>query len=280
MTLSASLSHIHPIGPLRELGPGVHNRFVVHPDDLRGQSPFVLLVEDFIEPQGDYDMHPHRGLATVTFILDGRLAHRDHCGTSGVVGPGDVQWMTAGRGIMHGGRPEGTYRVHALQLWLNLPAALKMSEPKTKEQKRDSAGVHPAPGVEARNYGAMDARWTPWPMELVHIRIDAGARYDLPIAGGNRAFAYVIEGQLAASSEQTTLDAGHVGWVQPAAEDQVLPLHAIAASTLLVYISRPIEEPVIVHGPFVVNKESEIIKAYLDLQDGRFLDVQSSEPTD
>ncbi len=127
---------VSEVGALQPLGPDARNRIVVPPERFEAHSPFVLMVEDFISGGHEYHLHPHRGIETVTFFLDGEMEHIDNFGTTGIVHAGDVQWMTAGHGIMHGGRPHGSRPVHALQLWLNLPAELKMSAAGTRVQRR------------------------------------------------------------------------------------------------------------------------------------------------
>lgn len=269
---AASVARHHGIGALRQLGPGVYNRFIVGTDDLKGQSPFVLLVEDFIAPTGDYHMHPHRGLETVTLILDGEIAHRDHLGTSGVVGPLQVQWMTAGRGIFHGGRPGGAGPVHALQLWLNLPARLKGAAPGTREQKvpttRSADGKVLTFGVDA---GAEASPWSQWPMALTHARIAAGDAIAVDISPGARLFFYILQGEVFAGADRKRLAAGEVGWVDARDAAQALDVKAITETRIVAYAGQPIDEPIVAEGPFVMNTREEIRQAFRALQDGSFL---------
>lgn len=144
---------VSEVGALQPLGPDARNRIVVPPERFEAHSPFVLMVEDFISGGHEYHLHPHRGIETVTFFLDGEMEHIDNFGTTGIVHAGDVQWMTAGHGIMHGGRPHGSRPVHALQLWLNLPAELKMSAAGTRVQRRAEAARCEGPGMTARVFG-------------------------------------------------------------------------------------------------------------------------------
>lgn len=265
------------VGSLQPLGPGARNRIVVSPERFSGHSPFVLMVEDFIFGGHEYHMHPHRGIETVTFFLDGEMEHVDHLHTDGVVCAGDVQWMTAGRGIMHGGRPHGSHPVHALQLWLNLPARLKMSAPGTRIQRRAEARSQEAPGASVRYYGATDpadgtSRWSVWPMTLADVWLEQGATYDLTVKSGDRMFFYVLSGEIATGA--TRLRAGQTAWLDIATDgDRAVPLEAVGTATRMVaYAGVPIDEPVVAHGPFVMNTEAEIRQAYADLQSGRFLD--------
>src|SRR6185437_7272487 len=115
----------------RPLGRGgsdqvLAKRQVLRPGDYARQSPFLHLSEDWFAAPGGFETHPHRGMETVTLVLGGALHHRDHTGADGVLRPGDVQWMTAGRGVLHSEMPDGAETAHTLQLWVNLPASAKM----------------------------------------------------------------------------------------------------------------------------------------------------------
>lgn len=270
---------VSTVGPLQTLAPGAQNRFVVDTHAYEAHSPFVLLVEDFVTGQHDFHMHPHRGIETVTFYLDGAMEHVDHLGTKGVLGAGDVQWMTAGRGIMHGGRPDEGRGVHALQLWLNLPAALKMSPPGTREQRRAQAVARQAPGANLWIYGEPspaqeEAPWSVWPMTLTDLHLEKGALFDFEPQAGWRTFLHVLSGEVEAGVEHRTLRAGETAWI--GLEDlsggaRAVPLRGIEAARLVAYSARPIDEPMVAQGPFVMNSEHEIRQAYADLKDGTFL---------
>jgi len=256
------VERVGSVGPLQQLGPGARNRFVVAPGDLASQLPFVLLVEDFIDPGTDFHPHPHKGLETVTFVLSGTLRHGDNVGNRGMIGPGEVQWMTAGKGIVHGGQPAPGAPVHALQLWLALPAALRNSAPGTREQRRDGAIVETSQGATVRAYGTASqshgaAAWSRWPMTLTDVAFEAGGRCTLPLAAGERAFVYVLSGAVAVGTGPSQA-AGSVVWLSVQATDGTIDLSADVPSRLVLYRSPVFDEPIVARGPFVMGSEAEI----------------------
>jgi redox-sensitive bicupin YhaK (pirin superfamily) len=256
-------------GAFRELGPGVLNRMIAPPDDLKANSPFVLLVEDFIQPQGDFHEHPHRGLETVTFVLSGEMEHGDHTGSRGVSQPGDVQWMTAGRGIVHGGRPANGTTVHALQLWLNLPNAIRDSAPGTREQRRAAAVVEEVDGITMRTYGlGDDPRWSVHPMTLRHLTSENGGRIDVVVPGRERMFLYVLEGKASIASIEA--GAGDVVWLAVSEEPARFAIEAQAGINIVAYSGVPIDEAVVAGGPFVAGSQAELQKSFQDFEQGRF----------
>jgi len=256
-------------GAFRELAPGVLNRMIAAPDDLQANSPFVLLVEDFIEPQGDFHEHPHRGLETVTFVLSGKMEHADHTGARGVSRAGDVQWMTAGRGIVHGGRPANGSRVHALQLWLNLPNAIRDSAPGTREQRGVDARLDDGHGVMMRTYGLGDApAWSAYPMTLRHVTSQGPGHIDILVPAGERMFLYVLEGK--ANIASVDADAGDVIWLAVNDPPARLAVTAPAAVNIVAYSGAPIAEAVFAGGPFVAGSRAQLQQAFDDFAQGRF----------
>jgi redox-sensitive bicupin YhaK (pirin superfamily) len=262
------------VGSLRALGPGARNRFVVPPEPFDEHSPFVLLVEDFLEPSSDFHPHPHRGFETVTFVLDGDMQHGDSVGVSGVAGAGDVVWMTAGRGIVHGGHPVGGRPVHALQLWMALPAALRDSAPGTRQQSLADALVRTTDSAAAKVYGAgsgsLDGSdWSRWPMTLTDVTVQASGRYALDLRPNERSFLYILNGDFALESG-VKYSAGTIIWfdAQPAAGSLTLETAGLARAVH--YSSPPIGEPIIARGPFVMGSDAELEEAFADMQSGRF----------
>jgi quercetin 2,3-dioxygenase len=276
----ASLDRVETVGPRQDLAPGTYNRAVITPANFADQSPFILMMEDFIGPAMDFYMHPHRGLETVTLLLDGQLQHRDHTGDHGVLKAGDIQWMTAGRGIEHGGKPVGEGRAHALQLWLNLPAALKMSAPGTRVQSRDEAIFETRAGATIRTYGGPRAvplaPWSRWPITVTDVELTAGAEHQVDVPTESRLFAYVLNGELTIGADRRRLRAGQIGWLNPvddrSDETRKLELRATTSARLVVYMGTPIYEQIVAGGPFVMNSQEQIDKAYADLRAGTFLD--------
>ena len=267
-------------GPLQDLAPGARNRFVVTPGEFSSQSPFVLLVEDFIEPGTDFHPHPHKGLETVTFVLSGTLKHGDNVGNRGMIGPGEVQWMTAGKGILHGGQPADDAPVHALQLWLALPAALRNSAPGTREQRLESALADTSNGSTARVYGSgslakADPEWSRWPLTLIDVEIEPGGHRTVPLRANERSFLYILSGAVALGSANFYA-AGSVIWFAPQAADTPLVLSAPTAARLVQYSSPVIDEPIVARGPFVMGSEAEIQSAFHEFQTTGFGGMKSS----
>ncbi|HVV33774.1 MAG TPA: pirin family protein [Vitreimonas sp.] len=246
--------------------PTHQNRLVVAPADYANQSPFLLMAEDWFAPPSGFPTHPHRGMETVTFVLDGALEHRDHTGAHGVLGAGDVQFMTAGGGVMHSEMP-APGGVHSLQLWLNLPARLKRTKARYADRKLDAARVDVREGVTARFYADAGSQGSVWPLTLIDVSLETGAHYDAPIPAKARTFVYVLEGE--AEVGGASLRAGQVGWADPVDTEDTLPLSSPTKARALIYASEPINEPVVAGGPFVMNTEAEIHEAFADLRAGR-----------
>jgi redox-sensitive bicupin YhaK (pirin superfamily) len=252
-----------------------HNRLVVVPGDFAAQSPFLLMAEDWFASPSGFPTHPHRGMETVTFVLEGGLQHEDHTGARGDLGPGDVQFMTAGNGVLHSEMP-APGGVHSLQLWLNLPAAKKRTPARYVERRGAEAPVHRAPGVEARVYagrlgGIAVPHGTTWPLTLIDLRLEAGATFDLPLPAGDRAFVYVVSG--AGSIGAAPVGRDGVAWPERSDAPALLPFAARDAMRALVFASPPIDEPVVARGPFVMNTMAEIEEAYADYRAGRLTEL-------
>lgn len=248
------------------------NRFVVAPSDPIAQSPFLMMAEDWFAPPAGFPEHPHRGQETVTFVLEGSLEHRDHTGGHGVLSAGDVQFMTAGAGVLHSEMP-GPDGVHSLQLWLNLPARLKRSKARYADRRFADTPVVNAPGVAARVYtGALGGVETPplsvWPMTLIDVSLEAGASFALPVAENSRAFVYVLDG--AGEIGGKAVQAGDIAWATaPQAAAGTLKITAKEPTRLLFYSAEVINERVVSYGPFVMNSEGEIKQAIMDYHAGR-----------
>jgi redox-sensitive bicupin YhaK (pirin superfamily) len=219
-------------------------------------------------------------MQTVTFVVEGGLEHRDHTGAYGVLGEGDVQWMTAGRGVIHSEmpRPPG---VHTLQLWLNLPAAQKMAEASYRDQRRDEAPAMRGDGFEVRVYsGKLDGVEHPhssiWPLELFDVRAEPGKEIPIEVLPGYRAFLYVLTGSARLLPEDVAVKEEDVVWFRPVprgAENGTFRIRTDTAFRALVFAGPVIEEPVVAHGPFVMNTIEEIRAAYEDYRHGRLVDA-------
>jgi redox-sensitive bicupin YhaK (pirin superfamily) len=259
-------------------GAGVKLKRVIGQPALDMLDPFLLLDEFRSDQAGDYiegfPDHPHRGFETVTYMLAGRMRHGDNQGNRGDLGPGSVQWMTAGSGLVHSEMPQQEAGLMwGFQLWVNLPAADKMTAPRYQDiPPADIPVVQPAPGVTVRVIaGALEGVSGPvagiatQPVYL-DIALDAGARYDLGLPAGHSAFAYVFDGTAAqvageslARSELAVLSDG-----------DTLGLAAVEATRILVVAGRPLREPVARYGPFVMNTQAQIHEAIADFRAGKF----------
>ena len=276
------IRRVHPA--LRDdIGDLVTHRPVPGPH-LDQVDPFLVL--DHHGPQVypprnrglPFGPHPHRGFETVTFILDGLLAHRDSAGHESVIGPGGVQWMTAGRGLVHAEVSPREFMerggpLEILQLWVNLPPGLKMTEPRYTGLQRDQIPVVEGDGgkfrmqVVAGEYGGVTGpvqSLTGVFMSTVEMR--AGARLHLPGLLARNVFLYVVRGVIQVAPE--SVSAFHLAEFEP--EGDELEIVAERDSVLLLGHAEPINAPVVAHGPFVMNTREEINQAIVDYQAGRF----------
>jgi hypothetical protein len=258
-------------------------------DDFRNDRPSDYLA--------GFPWHPHRGIETITYVLAGSVAHGDSLGNSGVLGAGDVQWMTAGRGILHQEMPKGDPlgRMHGFQLWANLPSSLKMTAPRYQDvpsvaipEVIDDDGVSvrvicgdfwgqkgPVDGVAA------DPRY-------LDVTVPPGKRKVLPVETYRQAFAYIFQGsatfagasapfgalreELVGGEETLVRDTvGDRSLVVFDSGDEVVVQAGDEGVRFLLVSGRPLREPIAWHGPIVMNTQAEIRQALTDLRDGSFI---------
>jgi quercetin 2,3-dioxygenase len=250
-------------------------------------DPFLLLDElgpanlKPGEAKGAPD-HPHRGFETVSYVLDGRLEHRDSVGNAGLLNPGDVQWMTAGAGVIHSEMPEAEFtrtggRLHGIQLWVNLPQRDKMIAPRYQEiPAAQIPVVQTADGVTVRviagsALGAKAVIETRTPIIYLHFTLQPGATIAQPISREYNAFAYVLDGSGLFGMEQERGNDGQmVIFAQDGDEVAITnPDNAQQPLDFLLIAGVPLNEPVVRYGPFVMNSEAEIIQAIDDYRNGR-----------
>jgi len=261
-------------------GAGVKLTRVIGQADLDMLDPFLLLDEFRSDSASDYiagfPTHPHRGFETVTYMLAGRMRHSDNQGNSGLLTPGSVQWMTAGRGILHSEMPEQEDGLMwGFQLWVNLPAKDKMTAPRYQdiapERIPDVALKDASVRVIAGSFAAARGPVQDVATEPVYLdlRLRAGASVDVPLPAGHNAFVYVYEGQArvgdGASRDLVRGDLGLLGagsGVRIGATD--------SPARLILVAGRPLNEPVAKYGPFVMNTQQQIAQALEDFRDGRF----------
>ena len=263
-------------------GAGVKLTRVIGGPDLPDLDPFLLLDEFGTDKAEDYlagfPEHPHRGFETVTYMLDGRMRHRDNHGNEGLLTPGAVQWMTAGRGLVHSEMPEQeSGRMRGFQLWVNLPSREKLTAPKYQEFAPEKIPVaQPASGVEVKviagtvgdTQGPISQPATD-PVYL-DIALQPGPAWDYALPVGHNAFAYVFEGAVTVGEgdEARALDTHEMGVL--GGGDTVQVRAGSQPARLILVAGRPLREPVMRHGPFVMNTRQELMQAFVDFQEGRF----------
>jgi quercetin 2,3-dioxygenase len=268
--------------PRAQDGDSVDLRRAFPGNALMDIDPFLLL--DQMGPMDSgpgeargFPPHPHRGFETVTYLLSGEMQHRDSWGNHGLLGPGDVQWMTAGSGLVHSEMPGERFtreggRLHGFQLWINLPRRDKMIAPRYQDTPAASIPVARSEGVSVKviageslgTKGVIDTRI---PILYLDVTLDPGADFTEEIPATENAFAFVIEGEgrfagsQAAKYQVAVFDRG--GDAVRVANTGTTPLR------FLLIAGEPIGEPVARYGPFVMNSREEIIQAVDDFREGR-----------
>jgi len=258
-------------------GAGVKLTRVIGTQALPQLDPFLLLDEFGSDDPSAYiagfPNHPHRGFETVTYMLEGRMRHRDNKGNEGVLESGGVQWMTAGRGIVHSEMPEQREgRMRGFQLWVNLPAAHKMAAPRYQEFAADRFELAmPSPGMSAKVIAGQFAGAT-GPVTgiateplYIDLRLGPGIAQDLPVARGHAAVIYVFHG--AAICAAAAVPKGTLAVLGDGTRVRVTASKEGAG--LLLIAGRPLGEPIARYGPFVMNTRDEIAQAFVDFQAGR-----------
>jgi len=251
-------------------------RELVAYSDSERADPFLMLMEDWF-PRGVFSHHPHRGMETVTYSLSGQLEHIDNKGNRGSIGPGDVQWMTAGRGIVHNEQPAEGQTVHSLQLWVNLPRDAKMVAP--RYQQLDAENVESATGegyvvrVFSGSFGDTTSTTKNYAqVTFLEVNLESGARVAPDFPAGYNVFLVVLQGTGYAGATDTPISAGNVVYLNPVrgTRSEVLLRSGSEAMTVLVYAGKPLFEPIACGGPFVMNTPLEIEQAYADYRAGLF----------
>ncbi len=257
-------------GPHLKLGP------VLEPGRWAEFDPFLLMMEDWFQ-QGTFDYHPHRGIETVTFVLEGKLKHRDNHGGQGILGPGDVQWMTAGSGVIHSEDPLPGETVHSLQLWVNLPAKDKMISPRYQDLLAAKMPVREEPGVRVRVFsgssgGVSAPARNVVPVTYLEILMEAGAVFNQELPGSYNGFIYVLEGKGRFGADETPGEERKVLWLGPAGEAGPggIAIRADTPLRVLLAAGEPLREPVYAYGPFVMNTKEQVVQAFQDYQSGKF----------
>ncbi len=264
-------------------GAGVKLTRVIGQRALDTLDPFLMLDEFRSDSASDYiggfPDHPHRGFETVTYMLAGRMRHGDNQGNSGLLTPGSVQWMTAGRGIVHSEMPEQENGLMwGFQLWVNLPAKDKMTAPRYQDIAPERIPeTSPADGVRARvlagRLGDVCGPVSGIAVEPVYFdfALEPGARFAAPLPAGHNAFAYVYAGavDIGPADAPRPVARGELAVLERDGDDVLLSAGAEPARLILV-AGKPLNEPVAKYGPFVMNTQDQIVQAIRDYQSGRF----------
>ena len=278
------LHQVIPAMPTSD-GAGVKLRRSLGQSQQARLDPFLMLDEFSSENADDYlagfPNHPHRGFETVTYMLDGHMLHEDHMGNRGDLKSGDVQWMTAGRGIIHSEMPQQLQgRMRGFQLWLNLPAKEKMKPAGYRDIPAALIPVVALPGGGSVKVIAgtltINGRSTAGPMQglsteplYFDVSLQPGETFAQALPAGHNAFLYVYEGDVAvgAASEARKLPRHSAGVL--AEGDEVAIIAAEEGARFILLAGKPLREPVVQYGPFVMNTRDEIEKAVSDYQAGR-----------
>jgi quercetin 2,3-dioxygenase len=265
-------------------GAGVRLRRSIATPTLDHLDPFFLFDHFGSENPNDYvagfPMHPHRGIETVTYMLDGSVAHRDSLGNSGVIGAGDVQWMTAGSGILHEEMPKvGPRRLDGFQIWVNLPARLKMTDPRYQDvpasripevARPDGARVRVVAGEVDGVRGAVREIFA-GPTYL-DVALPAGGTFEQPVPRGHTALLYVFGGEVSVGGPRAGGAAIGSPRLAVLADGDVVRVQAGASPARFLLLSaQPLGEPYARYGPFVMNTRKEIAEALEDLRAGTFV---------
>jgi quercetin 2,3-dioxygenase len=285
MSVEKAVLGVHPSPKGHWVGDGFPVRNLFSYDNL-GQhlSPFLLLdyagPEEFApaaRPRG-VGQHPHRGFETVTIVYQGEVAHRDSVGNAGLIGPGDVQWMTAASGILHEEFHSAAFTrdggaLEMAQLWVNLPAEHKMTAPRYQTilneaiPQVDLSGAGSVRVIAGSFGGRSGPADTFSPMNVWDVRLQAGHATSLPVPEGHTAAIAVLRGSITVNGSRPVGDAELL--VLDRAGDEV-HIEAGANTTLLLLSGVPIAEPIVGYGPFVMNSRQEIETAINDFQKGKF----------
>jgi len=268
-------------------GAGVLLRRSITPSRANPFDPFLLFdhfaFNNPIEgPILGFPMHPHRGIETVTYMLEGTVRHRDSLGNAGTIGLGDVQWMTSGSGIMHEEMPRRSPQgnIYGFQLWVNLPAALKMSPPRYQEISADTIPTIERNGTRIRVVaGEIDSVGGP-ATEIaanpvyMDVALEPGVEFIQPIPDGHTAVLYVFEGRgLFGLDEQGRGGAVEAVNLIVLGDGDHLKVRAASDSPVrfMLMAGAPFHEPIVPYGPFVMNTQAEIQQAFEDLRNGTFV---------
>jgi len=261
-------------------GAGVLLRRSIFPRQSNEYDPFLLFdhfaFNNPLEgPIRGFPMHPHRGIETVTYMLDGSVNHRDSLGNAGMIGPGDVQWMTSGRGILHEEMPRRgeSGNIYGFQLWVNLPAAQKMNPPRYQEVSASAIPVITKDGATIRLVAGKRDGITGPVTEIaasplyMDVKLAPASKFIYPVPRGHTALAYVFEGTGEFSSEVIE----SVSMVVFNDDGDQIEVKSETGVQFMLIAGAPFKEPIVPYGPFVMNTAEEIQQAITELRNGTFI---------
>ena len=265
-------------------GAGVRLKRSIATESLDHLDPFFLFDHFGSENASDsiagFPMHPHRGIETVTYMLDGSVAHRDSLGNGGVIGAGDVQWMTAGSGILHEEMPRvGPRRLEGFQLWVNLPAKLKMTNPRYQDVAASRIPEVVRPGGERIRVVSGEVDGVTGAVREIFagptyldVALPAGGSFEQPVRRGHTALLYVFRGEVVVGGARASGPTIPSPRLVVLTDGDVVRVHAGRAPARFLLVSaQPLEEPYARYGPFVMNTRGEIVQALEELRAGTFI---------
>lgn len=257
-------------------GIGARVRRSIGRPELRSFDPFLLLDEFRVAVPAGFPDHPHRGFETVSYMLAGAFRHEDFCGHKGVIRPGDLQWMTAGRGIVHCEMPEGSETGYGLQLWVNLKKEDKMVEPRYQELLSKDIPEGTKDGVTVKviageAFGIKSKVYTRTPTYYLDFKMQKGSHLKQEIPIGWNSFVYLLQGKAMFGPEgkQTEGDAHYTLTLKQDGDVLEVSNKDSDLCHFVLLAGKPLNEPVVQHGPFVMTTQEEIRQAILDFQQGK-----------
>jgi quercetin 2,3-dioxygenase len=286
--VDAAMSHVRRLGRIRSLPPAKPGQFgpdhtvveVIRPEEWEDADPFILLMDDRVDGRLMAGPHPHAGFETVTFMVEGELPPEQH--GAATLESGDVEWTTAGSGIVHGPDEPIEGRLRVLQLWLTLPKAQRWTEPDHQLIRRKDALVRRDRGVEATLYsGSSGALESPTrnrvPVTLIDLTLAPGAELAQQVPPDHNGFLYVLDGEARVGPDRRALVPGQVGWLErapdPGATTLLLSNHAALPARLLLYTGQRQNDRITSYGPFIGDSRADIVRSFERYQSGAFLRV-------
>ncbi|KAF9966557.1 hypothetical protein BGZ70_001966 [Mortierella alpina] len=257
-------------------GAGARVRRSIGRPELRNHDPFLMLDEFNVDQNGGFPDHPHRGFETVTYMLEGQFQHEDFAGHKGTIGPGDLQWMTAGRGIVHSEMPvKSQTRAHGLQLWINLPKEHKMCEPQYQELlDAQIPRATPQEGVVVKviageSHGVQSKVYTRTPTMYLDFKMDKHKTVEQSIPSSYTGFIYMLKGTAFIGDKEFEGKAHHTLTFSEDGADAVKITTKEEDAHFVLIAGEPLKEPIVQHGPFVMNSKEEIYGTFVDYQNSQ-----------